>query len=244
MIFDLDAESIQDPTSPWVEGSQEPELVERPSTPASALDAHVAAIRDLYVRRSAQTWRDLGEYLLHHFYGGDVDSFRSRARRDLSLDALAARSDLGLARHTLHAAVNVAVQWRQLPTDLVTQLSPTQLRELAPVRDLAQRAEFARVAVEEQLSRLALRRLIQSARRTVGGDPPRKACGRQPQAPVVKLLNGLHGLLRELPGDAEEATVHLSPAELRRLAIVLRGRVGALEGLARDLDSLALRRAG
>ncbi len=203
-----------------------------------SLDAHVLAIRSICVRRTGEMTREIGSYLLTHFYDGDETQFRSKARDDHTLDQLAARSDLPLSRAFLYRSIIVNLRWRELPEGVAGRLLPSHLLALDVLKDPGVRRRLAEEAAREGLNTDELRERIRAARRSFGDNSAVNRSGRRRTPPWVRCINEVHAAVRDArlhplnPGS----TSAFSPEELNQLASAFRNRAKDLVEFARKID--------
>lgn len=187
-----------------------PELAVGP-TPAlvrletADVDEAVRYINERTVRSGLELARDVGEYILNTFFGGDYANFASPSRtKPTSFRALELRPDLLIGKARLHDFIRISHQLKSLPSEVVTRLTLAHHRALLPLPDPESKAALARRALDEGWPS---RVLCHEVRRFV----PRSRAGRKPLPPVAK---GIRGVVRSLDLAFEH---DLTSDEVRRL---------------------------
>ena len=169
---------------------------------------------------------EIGDYLTHVFFGGDLELARSHSPtkpRALSrLEELAPKRDI--APGQLRIAVAMATQYHALPEAVRDRLSARQHRALLPVQDPRLKSRLARRTLAEKLSGSDLELIV---RREQGA----AHTGRKPLGDVERAVNAARRALVSavLEAALEPARVRTLPAEdrarLLRHARTLRERI-------------------
>lgn len=202
---------------------------------SALLQRAVEDINRIHARRGMELIKELGKYLLHTFFGGDIRTWRERQGRHQTFRALARREDLQVSYATLWYAVAVLEQLEDIPEHIATQLSFSHHRLLLPLKDNRDKLALARRAVDERLTTRQLERLVKS--RTA----PSSARTGRPRIPA--LVKGV----RKVRAAVELATSEdfdngslerLSSGDLRNLLSDLRGQITALNSLAALVEEM------
>jgi hypothetical protein len=172
----------------------------------------VAHIRRLTRAASLEFALRVGAVIIHHFYGGDTNTWRSRGAKTMSFRRLAAHPDLPLSAGSLYRCVaiyelcdrlNAASRWEHLgashlrlvlgmPPEMQESILSTANAERWSVKTLQQEVSFAKI------------------RRPEKG-------GRKPQSPIQRSLMAVRGSLDvcwgavadTLPREEVESTLQL-----------------------------------
>lgn len=180
---------------------------------------------------------EIGDYLVEHFFEGNLDLARSfspvKAKALKRLEELAPTRDI--APSQLRIAVSMSAQYRALPAAVRDRLTVRQHRALLPVKDGQEKSKLARRALADKLSGPALSEII---RRAHG---PAKT-GPKPQGELERAINAARRAL--VSAMVENA---LEPAKVRALDPALRARLAReartlRERIERISDALATTR--
>lgn len=168
---------------PPVKGSPLPgEAVDDPEL----LDRVVNHVNRLFLAKGLETAREVGEYLLRQFFGGNPENFHQRGRKHVSFRRLAERKDLQPSYSFLWSACAVVEQLRLLPANLSETLPLSHHKLLLSVKDRATKVRLAQLAAERGLSKRALEEEVRTLRSRTG-----VRAGRRPLPSVVKGLGRL-----------------------------------------------------
>jgi hypothetical protein len=119
----------------------------------------------------AAAWERIGRFLLHRFYGGEEDRFRSRSNdKETSLRKLLAYCKdrgLKLSMGYLHAAVNLYLQKRDLEDrcPVYAELGVTQRRELLPLQRIEDKVELADRCMSRRWNTRLLKQAVRARKR-------------------------------------------------------------------------------
>jgi hypothetical protein len=185
-------------------------------------------------RVRVEAWERVGQFCFQHFYGGDLQRFRSK-RKDKggatlrALVELCERRGLGVSVSRLHAAISQSLQTRALRgrCPAYEKLSTTQRRYLLPLSETADKAELAERAVAAGWSCRTLQEAVWQ--RLALRDPDRVR--RRPD-PLQRLVTELQRLLA--PG-----TLAFSDLTGIRAADGGEPLADALDGFAAQLTAVA-----
>jgi hypothetical protein len=160
---------------------------------AAALDRRLVdqAVHDLnriHAAKGLETAREMGEYIVSTFFGGDAGAFDAHGRGHISFGALAQRDDLQVSKSAIWYAVKLLPQLRQLPPTVAQALPMSHHRLLLHVDDPKAKAKLAEKAVKKGLSKRQLEGEIEKLKKRDPGAPPR---GRRPLPGFVKAFNRL-----------------------------------------------------
>ena len=167
------------------------------------VEAAVAFINERTAESGVRLAREVGEYVLAAFFGGDFERFRdSRRNKSLSFRCLLARQDLLLPPTTIYTFVRVARQLVGLPAEAAACLSLSHHRALLPVQDEQEKAALATRAAAEGWSKLDLERRVRARE----SQSPR---GRKRLPVYVKATSRIARVLDDALGEGA------APGELR-----------------------------
>lgn len=169
------------------------------------VEAAVRYINERAARGGLELARDVGEYVLEHFFDGELTRFRdTRGQKPRPFRLLLERDDLLLAPGAIYTFVRVAGQLRDLPRDTAGGLSLSHHRALLSLADLDQKVALARRALAEGWSKADLERRVRAQQ-------PRRPQGRKRLPACVKATRRV---ARALDEAFSEPAV---PTELRNL---------------------------
>lgn len=161
----------------------------------SLIDAAVATVNRIYVRRGLETARTIGEFLLEAFFDGEMEKFHDRGRKDVSFRLLAQREDLFPSSTFLYHSIAVVEQLKLLPRDVGESLSLSHHKLLLPITSPTTKLELAGVAVERGLTVKELNSVVSEIRE----HQPKRGAGGRPRLPKFeKALRLVHKALEEL----------------------------------------------
>jgi len=129
-----------------------------------AVDRAVQELTQLYQAKGLETARLIGEYLISTFFGGDPAAFHDHEKEHASFRELARRDDLPVSASFLWNACAVVEQLRLLPEDIAGALPLSHHKLLLPVKDPEMKAELAREAVAQGLSKRDFEEEVKKAR--------------------------------------------------------------------------------
>jgi hypothetical protein len=181
--------------------------------------------------RGLDAVREVGSYVLTHFFADDFKRFSRRAKsKPVSFRLLLARQDLAIKPATIRALVRVHKQLDELPSELAEGLSLSHHRALLPLPTSDLKVTLGQAAMAGCWTR---DRLEQEVRKRLCSE----RSGRKPVHAVVRLAPKLRRLASAL---AEEA---LSSMHAGAVDDAMRGRViaeleVAEQLLAKTLDRL------
>lgn len=198
------------------------------------LDVAVETLNRIYVAKGLETAREMGEYVLGTFFGGDLEAFHSRGKKHASMRALAAREDLHPSHTVIWRSVAVIEQLRLLPENVASALPYTHHTLLLPVRDEKAKVKLAQRAVEKGLTKRALAAEVKKVREKEIGE---SKAGRPPLPAFIKTVNRLEKLTgaNELWEDLD-AIDRLDVPEAERLWKAVTGMKLKCEELQRLLQ--------
>lgn len=201
------------------------------------VDQAVRDLNQIYTTKGMETARAIGEYVVHHFFAGDLDAaarFGPSGERHLSFRALSQRDDLQVSHAHLWVSVKVLDQLRQLPAELADALPVSHHRRLLSVRDARTKLRLAKKAVEKGLTVRAFEAEVAKARAKELQGAPR---GRKPLPAWQKAVNAL-GKLRFDPATLTDAELEALPPERSgALVSTLDAQIQALEALRAKLQA-------
>jgi len=160
---------------------------------AAALDRPLVdrAVHDLnriHAAKGLETAREMGEYIVSTFFGGDAAAFDAHGRSHISFGALAQRDDLQVSKSAIWYAVKLLPQLRQLPQTVAQALPMSHHRLLVHVDDPKAKVKLAEKAVKKGLSKRQLEGEIEKLKKR---DPAATPRGRRPLPGFVKAFNRL-----------------------------------------------------
>jgi len=159
------------------------------------IDKTVQEINRYYIQRGLDLLLGVGEHVLRTFFGNDYDRFRREGRRHVSFRALAKHPDLALSHVQIWYAVNVTVQFDELPESLAYQLPASHHKLLLPVADRKKKVRLAEKAVKEGLTKRDFQAVVAEARATM----PKSSHGGRPRIPeIVKISAQVEKLVERL----------------------------------------------
>jgi hypothetical protein len=184
------------------------------------LNHAVAEINRIYVSKGLEMARDLGNYVVDVFFGGDVGSFGRREKHHVTFRALARHDDLRVSYTTIYYSVAILDQLRLLPDDLAEALPVTHHKHLVPVRDAEMKVELAARAVDENLSSRAFAEVVKEARAAQA--IPRRG-GRRPLPESLKALRRLNEAIASAASRpiTPESLEEISGADIGKLVLSL-----------------------
>ncbi len=178
--------------------------------------------------------RDIGDYILRHFFEGDFEKFTNPSRsKALSFRALLERQDLLLGAATLYVFVRISHHLKSLPDDVVSQLTLAQHRALLPLSDPESKVTLARQAIVQGWSSVVLREKVRKLL-------PRSRKGRKPLPPLVKKVRQVARVL-DRPDDGAlttEVVRKLKREQARDLADQVADILERLNGLSAALNEV------
>jgi hypothetical protein len=201
------------------------------------LDRAVEHINGIYTAHGLRVARELGEYLVETFFGGDLDAAREQGRGHASWRALASRSDLLVSHSHLWSTVQVLDQLRRLPDDIGSSLSMSHHRRLLVVKDEEARAKLAKEAVAERLNVKQLEAKVSEQRAIEQAGETR---GRKPLPTFVKAIRALKKVDLTAEDLSAEMLEALPVGEADDLLQTIDQRIAALAELR---ARIAVRRA-
>ena len=163
--------------------------------PARQIEATAEAIRDVARERVLDTAREIGRLVIDGVFGGELDAWRNRGRKDPSFQQLVTRLDRSeISESTLHRSVGILELEDRLGYPALDRLTATHgfvvLGLPGPVQQ-----ELLDRARNEQLSSRELQALAIERR-------PKKRLGRKPKPAVMKSLDRARKMLEQ--GGFEE----------------------------------------
>lgn len=184
------------------------------------IDDAVQHLNGLYARKGLEVAIEVGEYVLQMFYGGDLDAYRAKGAQNKSLRALTKRADLMVPYAFIWHSLAVLHQLRQLPADIRSALPMSHHRLLLSVKDDEMKAELARKAIDEKLSKRDLAAEVKSATEAARKGRKRGAPALPPWAKGLSTaLNAVKKVARH-DVTPEEVAAHGAKLVTTRLAEV------------------------
>ena len=218
-------------------------MVARPNRGADEVDERlldevVDYVNRRYAARGLELARELGEYLVDAFFGGDPDAFADEGTH-ASWRALAQRDDLAVPHTRLWYSVAILRQLRELGP-IGESLGVSHHRRLLGVRDVDAKKALAKRAARERLTVQQLDRAVAAHYRRQS-TPKRRGRPRLPG--WVKALRRLPKLVEPL-GDGVPSAEDVDDLGARRMREILENLEEPLERLiaARDAIRTALAR--
>lgn len=191
------------------------------------LDLVVTQLRQICTESSLDFALRVGGVVIHHFYGGDVEAFRSRGPKLNSFRRLAQHPKLPMSPAALYRCVavfelcdrlNAPSRWRRL--------GASHLRAVIGL-DSESQERLLSTANREQWTVQTLRN---RAVRCRAGDASRG--GRKPQSALVKSLSSIRRNLKACELDVDEEVSALELAELEQTALLVAETLSWVENLA------------
>lgn len=165
------------------------------------LDEAVAHINHLYVAKGLETARDIGEYVLNTFFGGDSAAFQTRGNGHETFRKLAEHPGLQVSYSFIYNSVAVFEQLKALPADIASALPLSHHKILLPVKDQERKVELARLAVEGNLPKAKFAEVVSKQRKASAEGAAR---GRPALPAFVKVLGPLKQICDDLPESIED----------------------------------------
>jgi hypothetical protein len=200
------------------------------ATPATEIDALVRQLRELYVGAGVQLSIDIGRLIIERLFGGDLERWRARGRKDVSFRKLEKHPDLPFHASTLSRAVSVYML-EQRRNDLTSfrHVTPSHLQEIAMLGD----GEQDRLLEKVESEKWSMRRLRQEVAGMLGASRGRHRRGAVAVAPWLRRIHAdLAG--RSLVPD-QDTIAHLELDSARELLEITRTVLQQMELLARRL---------
>lgn len=204
-----------------------------------------AAVRDLNLivrTKEAEKAQAVAEYVLDHFFAGDLDLYLSRGADHVSLRRLTDHPRLNFSHTFLSASLRVLDQLRQIPEELTSTLSFSHQRALLTVRSVEQKVELARMVGESGMSYRALMAKIETLQPPKRKNPTTKTPPPAPPASETFAPLTVENSGRVLDGATTSILLELEQlvAAAERVRERLRGRSG---DLVSDADRARIREA-
>jgi hypothetical protein len=157
------------------------------------IDRAVQHIRMVVVNMVHKGALDVGNYVLEHFFHGDIERVVSRSPfKCASFRLLSERcgsQELPISKSWLHNAVGIAVMLRALPENAAFRLLPPSHQTiLLPLREPGAVEVAARRAVSEGLS-------VRELRRSIHKPPPPNTSRLRERPPIVQMTEEIIRLL-------------------------------------------------
>lgn len=197
------------------------------------VDEVVEAVNRLYVAKGLEVALAIGRSLIDRIFGGDPEQFRDAGRANASFRKLSQRADLRVSHSFLWYACAVVAQVDELPDDLREALPLSHHRALVPLRDAAAKAELARRAVDEEMTKRQLEKQVRLRRQALGET---SRAGRPPLPAAVKVVNRIGSVVR---AAAESEVDGLDGVRARELAAQVAEQIAALMALKERLIEVA-----
>lgn len=121
--------------------------------PEVDLDAAVAHINAIHLKKGLETAVEIGDYVIATFFGGNSHKSVVKQKLPLSFRKLADHAGLNVSYSLIWNAVNVVYQMRTLPTEVARALPFTHHTMLLPIQDPEEKERLARVAIRGGLSK-------------------------------------------------------------------------------------------
>lgn len=198
------------------------------------IDHAVTHINRIYTARGMQMARELGEFVVQEFFGGDLGAAMERAGGHASWRGLASREDLLVSHSHLWSCVQVLGQLRRLPDAVGTALSVSHHRRLLVVKDEQTMARLAEEAVREGLSVKELEERVQAQRAREQRGERR---GRKPLPGFVKAIHALRRVDLADGALTDEAVRALPPDESEALVETLSERIASLQAMRERIQA-------
>jgi len=110
----------------------------------------VGELRQLYVCAGVQLAIDMGQLIIERLFGGDMDRWRSRGRKEISFRKLEKHPDLPFRASTLSRAVSIyLLSKRRCDLTSFQHVSPSHLHEIAGLGEVEQDRLLERVESEK-----------------------------------------------------------------------------------------------
>ncbi len=195
------------------------------------LDEAVHTLNRIYQAKGLETARDVAECVVQMFFGGSVDSFRSRNRTHLSFKELAKREDLQVSYQFVWNACAVVEQLRSLPPAIAKALPMSHHKMLLPIKDEEQKVLLATAAVEGGLSKRAFEDRVKVVRASQKAD---SKAGRPPLPAFAKAFGRLKAIVKLAQEEevTEASFAHFSKEEAQALLAELNGQMRAITEIA------------
>jgi len=197
------------------------------------IDIVISHIRRLTRTASLEYALRVGAVIIHHFYDGDTNAWRSRGPKTTSFRRLAEHPELPMSAGALYRCValfelcdrwNAPSRWEQLTAShfrLVLGLPPAQQQKLL---SKANSGRWTVKALHEQVLRER-------------GDGQRSAGGRKPEPPIKKCLKAVRKCLTEY-GDAIAQSEAISSRDIQESIRLLEETRLVIERLSETLSML------
>ena len=210
--------------------------IQRAAAPILALrqpdiDGLVDELRRLYRGAGIQLAVNIGGLIVERLFGGDVERWKSRGRKDVSFRKLEKHPDLPFHASTLSRAVAIyMLSRRRGDLCMFERVSPSHLREIAPLPETEQDRFLERIESEGW----SMRRLREEIAATLGR-PNRFR--RTPSARSQQLRRLLGSLRAEHLATNPRAIEHLGLEQSRELLELTRSALQQMEMLAKRLGA-------
>ncbi len=192
----------------------------------------VRYINERTILNGLQLAKEVGEYIVNTFFGGDYTKFADPSRsKSLSFRALLARKDLLLGKSTLYVFVRISEQLKLLPAEVATQLPLAHHRALLPLPDSKRKEALARRAVREEWPSRVLGKEVRKLL-------PKSRQGRRPLPSFAKAIRGVAKAL-DLASETDvtaDAVAVLGPEQRSVLAAQVEESLARLEALKEALE--------
>jgi hypothetical protein len=204
------------------------------------LDEAVVSLNHIHASKGMELAREMGEYVVQAFFGGDLDAFHMRGRGHTTFRALAERKDLHVAYTTIWYSVKVLDQLRRLPARFAEDLPFTHHKLLLTVVDEGVKARLATRAVEKGLSSRELAAEVRKVRTGRKSGAPR---GRPRLPAFVRGMTRLRSAVELATSETltDDAFENCDAGVARKLAMELEALTSRLTTL-RDQVLKAVRR--
>lgn len=190
----------------------------------------IAELRKLTRGASLQFALTVGRVVVDTLYDGDAGAWRSRARKDHALRALAARPDLPMSASALYRALAIyELSRRQAGGQAWQHIGVSHLRAVLGLAEEAQTALLAR-AESEQWTATRLERETLAFRAS-----GRQSGGRKRMPGYVKSIRRIFELSSAEALEGLESVAELNAAELTELMQMLESARGQLDRLRHRL---------
>ena len=159
---------------------------------------HFIARTNAIVRQSmVDTVVAVGDDLISTFFGGDLDLARSNSPRkpEALARVLVRAGEMPLSQHALRRAIAIAVQYRELPTNLQKNLSMRHQEALLVLPDTAAKVQLGQLAVARQLTS---DQLVNAVREKSGRPGKKRPPGRPVTPALVKHAASLERTIRDI----------------------------------------------
>ncbi len=163
-----------------------------PELPTEAMDQLVAEINAFARAKALETALGVGRLIVDDIYGGDLEAWRDRGRKDASFRKLASRGDCDLSASGLYRSVAVYELCERLGASRWKHLGASHLYAVLALEHGAQRRLLDRAESERWTVRKLKARAGRAKKRARGGGK----LGRPRKLRFVRTIDQLERMLR------------------------------------------------